>query len=87
LRQEVDNIHPLILEKMGKLNKYFGQLHVLKDIDLEIERGEVIVIIGASGCGKSTLLRCLDFLEIYDSGEIWVNGKKIRCERSFNKCE
>lgn len=63
--------------KVKKLNKYFGKLHVLKDIDLEIERGEVIVIIGASGCGKSTLLRCLDFLEIYDSGEIWVNRKKI----------
>lgn len=63
--------------KIKKLNKFFGKLHVLKDIDLEIERGEMIVIIGASGCGKSTLLRCLNFLEICDSGEIWIKGKKI----------
>ncbi|MBU3967304.1 MAG: amino acid ABC transporter ATP-binding protein [Euryarchaeota archaeon] len=63
--------------KIKKLNKFFGELHVLKDIDLEIKRGEVIVIIGASGCGKSTLLRCLNFLEIFDSGEIWIKGEKI----------
>ncbi len=63
--------------QVKKLNKFFGQLHVLKDIDLDIKRGEVIVIIGASGSGKSTLLRCLNFLEICDNGEIWINGKKI----------
>jgi polar amino acid transport system ATP-binding protein len=63
--------------QIKKLNKFFGQLHVLKDIDLDIKRGEVIVIIGASGSGKSTLLRCLDFLESYYDGEIWINEKKI----------
>ncbi len=45
--------------KMCKLNKYFDQLHVLKDIDLQVEAGEVVVVIGASGSGKSTLIRCI----------------------------
>ena len=60
-----------------KLNKSFGKIHVLKDIDLDINGGEVIVIIGPSGSGKSTLLRCLNFLEIYDNGEIWIDSKRI----------
>ncbi|HEY9247432.1 MAG TPA: amino acid ABC transporter ATP-binding protein, partial [Candidatus Methanoperedens sp.] len=60
-----------------KLNKSFGQIAVLKEIDLDINSGEVIVIIGPSGSGKSTLLRCLNFLEKYDSGEIWINDRKI----------
>jgi polar amino acid transport system ATP-binding protein len=63
--------------QVKKLNKFFDEFQVLKDIDIEIKQGEVIVIIGASGSGKSTLLRCLNFLEIPDSGEIWINGKKI----------
>ena len=63
--------------RIKKLNKSFGKSHILKDIDLEIRQGEVIVIIGPSGSGKSTLLRCLNFLEISDSGEIWINGKRI----------
>ena len=60
-----------------KLNKSFGKTSVLKDIDLDINYGDVIVIIGPSGSGKSTLLRCINFLEIYDEGEIWINNKKI----------
>ncbi|SEN48248.1 amino acid ABC transporter ATP-binding protein [Lihuaxuella thermophila] len=60
-----------------KLNKSFGSLHVLKDIDLEVQKGDVVVIIGASGSGKSTLLRCLNFLEMADSGEIYLEGKRI----------
>lgn len=63
--------------RIKKLNKSFGKSHILKDIDLEISQGEVIVIIGPSGSGKSTLLRCLNFLEIADSGEIWINDKRI----------
>lgn len=63
--------------RIKKLNKSFGKSHILKDIDLEIRHGEVIVIIGPSGSGKSTLLRCLNFLEIADSGEIWINDKRI----------
>lgn len=57
-----------------QLNKYFGQHHVLKDIDLQVEPGEVVVIIGASGSGKSTLIRCINGLEEYNSGEVSVDG-------------
>ncbi len=60
-----------------KLNKHFGQLHVLKDIDLQVTQGEVLVIIGASGSGKSTLIRCINGLEEYDSGELKVDGHKL----------
>lgn len=56
------------------LNKWFGDLHVLKNIDLEVAKGERIVIAGPSGSGKSTLIRCINFLEKYQQGEIVVNG-------------
>jgi len=59
------------------LHKSFGELHILKGIDITIEPGEVVVIIGPSGSGKSTLLRCLNFLEFPDEGEIHVNGELI----------
>ena len=60
-----------------KLNKYFGDLHVLKDLDLTVFESEVVVLIGASGSGKSTLLRCLNFLELKESGTILLDGDKI----------
>lgn len=56
------------------LEKSFGDLQVLKGIDLEIDRGEVVCIIGASGSGKSTLLRCVNLLEEADAGSIWFDG-------------
>ncbi|AKG05707.1 polar amino acid ABC transporter ATP-binding protein [Salimicrobium jeotgali] len=59
------------------LNKSFGELQVLKDIHFNVKEGEVVVIIGASGSGKSTLLRCLNFLEMKDSGEISLHGKRV----------
>ena len=59
------------------LNKYFGNKHVLKDINLEIEDGEVIGVIGPSGSGKSTLIRCINNLEEASSGSIYINGKDI----------
>lgn len=59
------------------LNKYFGDLHVLKDIDLTVEEGEKVVIIGPSGSGKSTLIRCVDFLEEPTSGEVIVDGTPL----------
>ncbi|MBO5556004.1 MAG: amino acid ABC transporter ATP-binding protein [Oscillospiraceae bacterium] len=63
--------------KIEKLKKSFGSLHVLKGIDLEIHKGEVVCIIGASGSGKSTLLRCLNLLEEADSGSIWFDGENL----------
>ena len=63
--------------KIRNLYKSFGDLEVLKGLDLDVDEGEVVVIIGASGSGKSTLLRCINFLEESDSGEIWVEGKLV----------
>ena len=59
------------------LNKYFGDLHVLKDINLEVKEGEKLVIIGPSGSGKSTLIRCINYLEEPTSGEITIAGTKV----------
>ncbi|MEG1002235.1 MAG: methionine ABC transporter ATP-binding protein [Clostridium sp.] len=63
--------------KIENLKKNFGELEVLKDISLEINKGEIYGIIGHSGAGKSTLLRCLNGLESYNEGYITVNGKNI----------
>ncbi|TDU22204.1 amino acid ABC transporter ATP-binding protein (PAAT family) [Chromohalobacter marismortui] len=62
---------------MEKVNKYFGSLHVMQDIDLEITAGEVVVIVGASGSGKSTLIRCVNGLEEFQSGRIVVDGNEL----------
>jgi len=60
--------------KIRGLNKWFGNLHVLKDIDMDVSPKEVVVVIGASGSGKSTLLRCLNFLEFAQKGHIHIDG-------------
>ncbi len=65
-----------ILE-IKNLRKRFGDIEVLKGIDLSLEKGEVLSIIGSSGGGKTTLLRCLNFLEKADEGEISVNGNTV----------
>ena len=65
-----------VLEVRG-LQKSFDKLEVLKNIDISLEQGEVISIIGSSGSGKTTLLRCLNFLEKPNGGQILVNGKVI----------
>ena len=59
------------------LNKFFGDLHVLKDINLTVKEGEKLVIIGPSGSGKSTLIRCVDFLEEPTSGEVVIDGTPL----------
>ena len=63
--------------KTKNINKYFGHLHVLKDLSLDVTKGEVVVVIGPSGSGKSTLLRCLNYLEPVQSGEIWIDGIRL----------
>lgn len=63
--------------KVEKLNKSFGDLHVLKDIDMSVRESEVVCLIGASGSGKSTLLRCLNFLELKDNGKVVFEGEEV----------
>jgi polar amino acid transport system ATP-binding protein len=63
--------------KIKELNKHFGKHHVLHDIEFEVEKNEVVVIIGSSGSGKSTLLRCINFLEKAQQGTIQIDGKII----------
>jgi len=62
------------------VNKHFGALHVLQDIDLTIARGEVVVVIGPSGSGKSTLCRAINRLETIDSGRISIDGRPLPAE-------
>ncbi|WP_114571963.1 amino acid ABC transporter ATP-binding protein [Exiguobacterium flavidum] len=59
------------------LSKSFGQLEVLKQVDLTVAEKEVVVLIGASGSGKSTLLRCLNFLEVSEKGEITIDSERV----------
>jgi glutamate transport system ATP-binding protein len=68
-------MEPLVV--VDRVNKNFGELHVLKDITTTIHRGEVVVVIGPSGSGKSTLCRAINRLETIDSGTITIDGKKL----------
>ncbi|WP_425431622.1 amino acid ABC transporter ATP-binding protein [Geodermatophilus siccatus] len=65
------------LVRLSGVDKWFGELHVLQDIDLSIDRGEVVVVIGPSGSGKSTLCRTINRLEPIDSGEITIDGQRL----------
>ena len=66
---------PLVV--VEKVNKHFGPLHVLRDVDMTVDRGEVVVVIGPSGSGKSTLIRCINRLERIDSGRIVFDGQPL----------
>ena len=65
---------------LDKVNKWFDELHVLRDIDLSVDHGEVVVVIGPSGSGKSTLCRCINRLETIDSGTISFDGSELPAE-------
>ncbi|WP_252975249.1 amino acid ABC transporter ATP-binding protein [Janibacter melonis] len=69
---------PLVV--LDGVNKHFGDLHVLKDIDLTVGRGEVVVVIGPSGSGKSTLCRTINRLETFESGTITIDGEPLPSE-------
>ena len=66
----------LMIDVRG-LNKFFGERHVLTDIDFPVKRGECVAVIGPSGSGKSTLIRCINYLETPTSGMIRIDGQEI----------
>jgi len=70
--------NPLVV--LTGVNKHFGALHVLKDVDLTVDRGEVVVVIGPSGSGKSTLCRTINRLETIDAGTISIDGEPLPAE-------
>ena len=75
MNNETAGTSPVI--ELRHVEKHFGDLHVLKDINIEVDRGEVLVVIGPSGSGKSTLCRTINRLETIDSGEILIEGKPL----------
>jgi len=69
---------------MEDVHKYFGRVHALRGISLDVQVGEVVVILGPSGSGKSTLLRCINHLEVYNSGKIMVDGILLKSAQNIN---
>ena len=76
----VGGVDPVPMISMQGVNKHFGSLHVLKDINLSVGRGQVVVVIGPSGSGKSTLCRTINRLETIDSGTIAIDGDQLPAE-------
>src|SRR5690606_32253734 len=64
--------------ELADVHKWYGDLHVLKGVDLSVERGEVVVLCGVSGSGKSTLIRCINGLEPFQKGTILVDGVSLQ---------
>ena len=77
-----DNKEPII--QIENIHKRFGKVHALRGVSLQIQRGEVVVIVGPSGSGKSTLLRCINRLEEYTSGKIIVDGIPLDNAQNIN---
>lgn len=67
--------------EVKNLHKWFGDLHAVDDVNLSVQQGKVVVIIGPSGSGKSTLLRCMNFLETPTSGEVWFMGERMTTDQ------
>ena len=76
MKSNSESTNPLIIE-IENLNKWFGEFHVLKNINLKVKKGEIIVICGPSGSGKSTLIRCLNRLEVHEEGNVRIAGKTL----------
>jgi polar amino acid transport system ATP-binding protein len=70
--------------QVTNVHKHFGSVHALRGVSMEVNKGEVVVIIGPSGSGKSTLLRCINRLEEYDQGEIIVDGIPLDSAKNIN---
>ena len=77
-----DNNEPII--KIENIHKRFGKVHALRGVNLQVKKGEVVVIVGPSGSGKSTLLRCITRLEEYTSGKIIVDGIPLDTAQNIN---
>jgi polar amino acid transport system ATP-binding protein len=77
-----DNNEPII--KIENIHKRFGKVHALRGVNLQVKKGEVVVIVGPSGSGKSTLLRCINRLEEYTSGKIIVDGIPLDTAQNIN---
>src|ERR1700676_1126407 len=71
---QINTVEDEVIISAIKVNKYFGDKHVLKDVDFEVHKREVVALIGPSGSGKSTLLRCFNGLEKHTSGQIYIHG-------------
>ena len=70
---ETENNKSNIIE-ISELNKWYGDFHALKNINMNVKEGEIIVVCGPSGSGKSTLIRCVNFIEKFQEGKIVVSG-------------
>jgi polar amino acid transport system ATP-binding protein len=70
--------------RLEGIHKYFGHVHALRGVSLSVEVGEVVVILGPSGSGKSTLLRCINHLEVQDSGNVVVDGIHLKSAADIN---
>ena len=77
LSQLTNSVEDEVIISAIKVNKFFGDKHVLKDVDFEVRKREVVALIGPSGSGKSTLIRCLNGLEKCTSGEIYIHGQRL----------
>jgi len=76
----MDSNQPPMIE-VKNLHKWFGDLHAVDNVNLSVQQGKVVVIIGPSGSGKSTLLRCVNFLETPTSGEVWFMGERMTTDQ------
>ena len=72
--------------EIRNLRKAFGDLQVLKGIDLDVNKGDVVAILGASGSGKTTMLRCLNFLEKADDGTMTFDGQRVELAHMTRSC-
>jgi ABC-type polar amino acid transport system ATPase subunit len=77
----MDNNQPPAMIEVKNLHKWFGDLHAVDDVNMSVQQGKVVVIIGPSGSGKSTLLRCMNYLETPTSGEVWFMGEKMTTDQ------